>query len=667
MIRFLQSGNKAAKYILSGFLMVICVGMVLYLIPGFMSGADATARTGVVASIGGADIATTEVAKMAKPQLAQARAQNRGQELPEFYTSMVIQKAARDLIELAEINYEARRLGLKVSDREVQDELQQNPEFKPVFFPGGQWIGEKQYESFLSDHGTTVTDFEQYVRDLVLQRKLFSTITAGAAVTPDEVEKTYRDQNLKVKFQYAFLKLDDVKKEIKPTETELSAYYKANQQVYQNTIPEKRQVRYIVLQDKDAESKVSVEPAELQNYYSSHQDAYRTPERVKVRHILIETPKPGPDGKVDQKGVEDARTKAADVLKQLKAGGNFAELANKYSQDPGNQVPGNQGKKGGELGWLQRGNFVAEFEKVAFGQNPGQISDLVKTVYGFHIIQTEEKDPARVKPFAEVKNDIEKLKKKEKVNAFVDQVFTAAQATAQKQGLDKAASEHGLQVVQSNPVSRTDSLPGIGNSAPEVMNAIFGAADKSGAQSARFAEGYVIFEVTKIEPPRTPPLEEIRERVANDFKSQRGRELLTKKTQEMADRAHSQHDLAKAAKEAGATLKTSDLVGRSDQVADAGSMGGSLSAAFALKPGEISGPLNSGEKGVVVQVTDRQEASLTDGKFSKDRDGIVDQLSQQRQSQALQLFLSNLQTRMEKEGKIKINKKEMENLARGRG
>lgn len=662
MIRFLQSGNKLAKYILSGFLMVICVGMVLYLIPGFMSGADSTVRTGVVASIGGADIATNEVAKMAQRQLAQARAQMRGQELPEFYTSMIMQQSAQFLIRQAQINYEARRLGLKVSDREVQDELQQNPEFKPVFFPGGQWIGEKQYESLLSENGTTVADFEQSIRDGLLQRKLVSTITAGAAVTPDEVEKTYRDKNLKVKFQYAFLKLDDVKKEIKPTETELKAYYQANQQVYNNTIPEKRQVRYFVLQDKDAESKVSVEPAELQSYYTSHQDAYRTPERVKVRHILIAAPKPGPDGKVDQKALDDARAKAEDVLKQVKAGGNFAELANKYSQDPGNQ-----GKNGGELGWALRGNFVPEFDKAAFGQNPGQISDLVKTDFGFHIIQTEEKDPARVKPLAEVKNEIENLVKRPKVNAFVDQVFTAAQATAQKQGLDKAASEHGLQVVQSNPVTRTDSLPGIGNSAPEVMNAIFGAADKSGAQSARFAQGYVIFEVTKIEPPRTPPLEEIKDRVTNDFKSQRGRELLTKKTQEMADRAHSQHDLAKAAKEAGATLKTSDLVGRSDQVGDGGSMGGPLSAAFALKPGEISGPLNSGEKGLVVQVTDRQEASLTDGKFAKDRDGIVEQLSQQRQNQALQLFLSNLQTRMEKEGKIKINKKEMENLARGRG
>ncbi|HYW69919.1 MAG TPA: peptidyl-prolyl cis-trans isomerase, partial [Pyrinomonadaceae bacterium] len=488
-----------------------------------------------------------------------------------------------------------------------------------------------------------------------------TTITAGVTVTPDEVERTYRDRNLKVKFQYAILNLDDIQKEVKPTDAELKAYFETNKARYQNSIPEKRQVRYVVLEDKDAENKVTVDPAEVQRYYSSHQDLYRTPERVKVRHILIKTPPPGPDGKVDTKAVEEARAKANDVLKQLKAGGNFAELAKKYSQDPGSA------SQGGEYPPATRGTWVPEFEKVAFEQSPGQISGLVQTSYGFHIIQTEEKFPAGLKPLADVKNEIEKLLKAQKVNAYLDKVFSEVQATAQKESLDKAAAQHGLQVVQSNLISQGDSLPGIGTAGGEVMAAIFSTSDKAGVQSARFPQGYMIFQVTKIVPPRTPALEEIKDRVTADFKSQRGQELLSKKTQEMADRAHAEHDLAKAAKEAGAKVKTSDLVNRSGQVPDIGSMGGPASAAFALKPGEISGPLNIGQKGVVLQVTDRQEASLTDPQFAKDRDGILEQLNQQKQQQALQLFMTNLESRMEKEGKIKINKNEMNNLSKSRG
>jgi peptidyl-prolyl cis-trans isomerase D len=661
MIRFLQSGNKAAKYILSGFLLIICVGMVVYLIPGFMSTTDASTRTGVVASVGGAEISSNQVDQVARRQLAQMRLQMRGQEIPDFYVSMVRQQAAKQLIQQAEISYEAQRLGLKVSDREVQDELQQNPMFRQVLFPGGQWIGQKQYEALITQNGSTVADFERAIRDELVQRKLFTTITAGVTVTPDEVERTYRDRNLKVKFQYAVLNLDDIQKEVKPADAELKAYFETNKARYQNSIPEKRQVRYVVLEDKDAENKVTVDPAEVQRYYSSHPDNYRTPERVRVRHILISTPRPGPDGKIDQKALDEARAKAEDVLKQVKAGGNFAELAKKYSQDPGSA------SQGGELPWATRGGFVPEFEKVAFDQSPGQISGLVQTTFGFHIIQTEEKQAAGLKPFGDVKNDIEKMLKAQKVNAYLDKVFTDVQATAQKEGLDKAAAQRGLQVVQSNLISQGDSLPGIGTAGGEVMGTIFSTSDKAGVQSARFPQGYVIFEVTKIVPPRTPALDEIKDRVTADFKSQRGQELLTKKTQEMADRAHAEHDLAKAAKEAGAKVKTSDLVNRSGQVPDIGSMGGPASAAFALKPGEISGPLTIGQKGAVLQVTDRQEASLTDPQFAKDRDGILEQLNQQKQNQALQLFMSNLESRMEKEGKIKINKNEMNNLSKSRG
>src|SRR5262249_53105438 len=155
----------------------------------------------------------------------------------------------------------------------------------------------------------------------------------------------------KAMFQYALIQLDDVLKTMKPTESELKSYFDANQPRYQNAIPEKRAVKYFVVTDKDVSARITVDEAEIQRYYSAHQDDYRTPERVKVRHILIATPKPGPDGKVDQKAVDDARAKAQDVLKQVKAGGDFAALAKKYSEDPGSK------DNGGEMGagWIVRG------------------------------------------------------------------------------------------------------------------------------------------------------------------------------------------------------------------------------------------------------------------------------------------------------------------------
>jgi peptidyl-prolyl cis-trans isomerase D len=651
MIRFLQSGNKATKYILSALLLVLAGSMVVYLIPGFMNNVGAANTAGVVATVAGEKIRTEDVSKFVQRQTATQR-------VPDFYVPILMQQAVRRLIQQEEVRYEAGRLGLKASDAEVRDELQ-NGVYKQFFFPDGKWIGQKQYVDFLAQNQMTPEVFEEQVRNEVLGRKLYEMIFAGVNVTPAEVEQNYKDKNLKIKFQYAVLNVDDLQKEIKPAEAELKAFYEKNKARYQNAIQEKRQLRYIVVLEKDAENKVTVSDAQVQREYNDRLPQYRLPERVKVRHILITTPPPGPDGKPDTKGMDEARAKAEDVLKQAKAGGNFAELAKKYSQDPGSK------DKGGELGWTDRGRLLPEFEKVAYALNPGQISDLVQTSYGFHIIQGEERDVARVRPLSEVRGEIEQTLKAQAASSALDAQATSIENAAKKVGLDSAAAQAGARVLESNPVSRTDSLPGIGP-APDVMAAVF-ANNEKGPELQRFAQGYVVYQVTKVEPARTPSFDEIKERVDKEFRSERANELLQKKVQQMADRAHVEHDLGKAAKEAGATVKTSDLVGRTSQVPDLGSMGGQASAAFSLKPGEISGPLYMGQKAAVVQVTERQEASTTDPQFAQEREGISEQLSQNKRQQALELFLGNLDSRMEKEGKIKYNKTELDRLAKGRG
>ena len=650
MIKFLQSGNKAAKYLLAGFLLIIAASMVTYLIPGFMTD-TAASETGVVASVGGHDIHKEEVARM-------VQAQARGNQIPDFYLPILRQQAVRQLIQQAELQYESERMGLSVSDQEFRDELQYGP-YKQAFFPGGKWIGSEKYKEMLTQGGTTVENFERDVRLDLLQRKLVNVIGASAAASEADVEKAFKDQNTKVKFEYAILKLEDVSKTIKPTDTELKAFYDANKPRYTNSIPEKRQIKYFVLNDKNFADKVTIDPAEIQRAYSANQNAYRIPERVKVRHILIETPKPGPDGKVDQKGIDGARAKAQDVLKQIKATGDWEGLAKKYSGDPGSK------DKGGELGWLGRGQTVAEFDKVAFAQNKGQISDPVQSSFGFHIIQTEDKEDAHLKPLAEVKPQIEEAIKQEKIKGLMSQAATDAEGIAQKQGLDKAAAKYGAPVISSNPIARTDALPGIGPQ-PQLMDAIFSVNDKAGPQASQTPQGTVVFEVTKIDPARTPSLEEIKDKVTADFKNQRAADILRRKIQEMADRAHAEHDLAKAAKEAGATVKTSDLVSRTAQVPDIGSMSGPAAAAFTMKQGEISGPLNLGASQAVLQIVEKQEPSASDPEFAKQRDQLRERLASQKRQEVLGVFVSDLNTRLEKEGKVKINKTEMDNLAKSR-
>lgn len=658
MIRFLQSGNKAAKYLLGGLLVILCLSMVTYLIPGFMNDTSVN-RTGVVAKVGDVEIDTQDVQRYVDLMMQQMSRQN--QNYGDLMRPYMVQRAIPQLITDAELRYEGDRMGLAVSDKEVAD-LLHSGQFGEMFFPQGQWIGQEKYEQSVRQfYNMTVDEFERQLRFETLRNKVLSSVTAGVTVTATDVEHAYKEQNTKVKFDYAVLNLDDLQKQINPTEAELKTYYETNKARYQNSIPEKRQVRYFLLTDQLAQSKVTVTPTDLDQYYRSHDEEYRVPDRVRVRHILIKIPPPGPDGKTDPKAVDAARAKAQDVLKQVKAGGDFAELAKKYSDDKGDAQNPGSAEKGGEMGWILKGQTEAPFENAAFSMNKGQISDLVQTSSGFSILQTEDKELAHKKSLAEVKDNIESVLKQQKAAAWLDRTANAAADEARKNGLNPTAAKYGAQVIDTNPITSSDALAGVG-AAPDVMNTIFTTAENAGVQSVRTPQGYAIFQVEKIIPPSTPAFDTVKDKVAADFKSERSGTLLNQKTIELSDRARASHDLRKAAKELGATVKTSELVERSSQVPDIGPMNGQASAAFSMKPGEISAPLNLGRKGVVLAVTDRQEPALTGDEFAKAKDNVREQLTQEKRQEAMELFISNLDDRLKKEGKVKTNQTTLDAL-----
>jgi peptidyl-prolyl cis-trans isomerase D len=201
--------------------------------------------------------------------------------------------------------------------------------------------------------------------------------------------------------------------------------------------------------------------------------------------------------------------------------------------------------------------------------------------------------------------------------------------------------------------------------APDFMEAVF-AAPKAGPPTlARVEQGYALVEVTDIKPAATPTFEEIRSTVAADFKEERSSSLLLTRTQELADRAHAEHDLARAAREMGAKLETSEPVGPDGQVPDIGQMTGQASTAFSMKPGEISGPIRAGSNGVVLTVIERHEPSLAD--FAQSKDQIRERLLATRRAELLEVYIDNLRERMKKDGRLKINQKEMDRITRSRG
>jgi peptidyl-prolyl cis-trans isomerase D len=216
-------------------------------------------------------------------------------------------------------------------------------------------------------------------------------------------------------------------------------------------------------------------------------------------------------------------------------------------------------------------------------------------------------------------------------------------------------------VINSDFFAKRDMLPGLGPS-PQFMEAVFAAQEKAPPDMSTTSQGTAVYQLLAIKPPATPTFDEIRTRVEDEFKNEQSRTLLTQKAQELSDRAKAAHDLKKVARELGATMKTSDLVLPDGQVPDVGSMSGQASVAFTMKPGEITGAINSGSNAAVLQILENQQP--TDADFAAKRDQIRDSLLQGKQQERFQLFVSNLVDEMTKSGKIKRNQEELKALAR---
>ena len=655
MIRFLQTPGPIKKIVLSGILLVICAAMVIAFVPGGLAssfGIGGLAQ-GVIAQVGGEEITTDEVNhtldNMIRQQFPQAGSQ------ASMLRPYFAQRALDQLINQKVLLVEAGRIGLRATDDEVRDEIQHG-KYSSYFYPEGKFVGTEQYESMLNSSNLTPQTFESSVKDEILLTKLMNLIAGSATVSDVDVRREFEQRNLKVKFDYAIVTRDQILKSIHPSDSELKAFYEANKARYVNSIPEKRKVQYALIDTAKLEAQTQVTPDELQSYYNQHREEFREPEQVNVRHILVKTPPAGADGKVDQKAVDAARAKAEDVLKQLKAGAKFEDLAKKYSDDPGSAA------NGGSLGWIGKGRTVPEFEKAAFSLPKGGTSDLVQSSYGFHIIHVDDKKEAGLKTLSEVKAQIEPVIKQQKVAQLADRAGRDLLADAKTKGLDKAAAAKGLQLVTTDFFSRSDSLPGIGSS-PQFGDAVFGAAENAAPDEVQTSQGIAVYKLLAIKPAATPSYDEIRSRLETDFKNERASTLLSQKAQQLSDRAKAEHSLKKAAQEAGATVKTSDLVDRSGQVPEVGSMQGPASVAFTLKPGEISGPIQAAEGGVVLSVDELQQPSPTD--FAAKQDNIRDSLRAAKQDELFTVFVSNLRDQMQKSGKIKISQDEVKKLTGG--
>jgi len=648
MIRFLQADNRVVKALFWVIISAAIVSMCVYLIPGLMgmgsAGSDAYAvvyphwYSKILSS--GYPISMQEVEDMTHRQLMQQDPRYADNPLIlKFYESQVGQR----LIQQEILLQEARRLGITATDADVLRFLQTGP-YRETFFPDGKFIGEAQYTQIINDRANmSVAKFEQDLKDQIMIQRLEALVTAGVTVSDKDVREAYRSQNLKIKFDYAVISSADVEKTINPSDSELEAYFKKNAARYAAAVPEERKIAYFAFTPGDVPGGIP-QPSQhqIQSYYNEHQSEFQVPEEARSRHILIKVA-PGADAKADAA----AKAKAEDVLKQLRAGGNWTELAKKYSDDPGSK------DSGGELGFARRGAMVPEFDKAIFSQKIGDI-EIVKSQFGYHVVQVEERHTAHTQALNEVLPQIQATLMRQASQQAQENYARQLTAEADKDGLEKTAAAHHLQVVTSPPVERTGVISALASST-QLLSQAFAAKIGDPPQFAPTGEGYAIFQVSGIVPAHAPAFADWKSHVLDDYRNDQLPALLNKETQELSDKARQYNDLNKAAKELGATVKTSDPVTESGQVPDIGDVGQVAPQLFDLSVGAVSGPIDTGRNGVVAKIVDKQEPSAEE--IQKNFDATREQIRSERQNQAFEVFLGDAMDEYTKHGLIKMSAK----------
>jgi peptidyl-prolyl cis-trans isomerase D len=528
---------------------------------------------------------------------------------------------------------EAEQNGITVSDEELAQQIFSIPALQE----NGRFIGEQRYEQLLLSQNPpmTKTQFEESLRRSMVLDKLRAALTDWMAVSDGDVQREYNQRNEKVKLQVVALTEAKFRSGVTVTDAEIAAHFEAHKAEYR--IGEQRKIKYILLDREQARLKVSVPPSDIQRYYNDNIQQYQTPEQVKASHILLKT-----EGK-DEAAV---RQKAEEVLKEVKSGGDFAALARKYSEDDGSKA------NGGDLDYFTRGRMVPEFEKVAFTLEPGQVSDLVKSQFGFHIIKVIDKRPGATKPLDEVRSQIQdQLALQLADQKITDQAAQLASRIKDIADLEPVARELQTMVQESGLFQRGDPVLGLG-AAPQVAAAAFTLQGTAASAPLGTARGPVFIAVSERKDPYVPMLDEVKEKVREDLIKAKATEASRERASAIAAALKSSKDFAAAAKAQGLEAKDTELVPRGAALPDIGVSPEVDRVAFSLPAGSVSDPIQTTDGTVIVRVAEKDD--VTPDELRQGQEAFRAELLNERRARFFSAYMSKAREKMKVEIKSDV-------------
>lgn len=614
-------------------LALVCLSFVLFYIPDFLQGTTTGAvATDAVAVVDGQEIRADEFQRTYSAQMNAYRSAYGGQMNDQLLKQLGIdQQILQQLVDERAAVAEADRLGVKVTDAEVAQRIYQIP----AFLENGGFIGQARYQQILAAQNPPLTSaqFEESIRRSLALDKLRASVTDWMSVSDAELQAEYKRRNDKVKLAVIAFNADSFRPDVTASDSDIATYFAAKQADFR--IPEKRKVKYVLVDIDALRAKVTVTPADLTKAYNDNIQQYTSPEQLRASHILLKT-----EGK-DEAAV---KAKAEEVLKEAKGGADFAELAKKYSEDDSNN------KNGGDLDYFGRGRMVPEFDAAAFEMEPGQISDLVKTQFGFHIIKLTDKKAGAVRPLDEVKQQLTDQIQSEKAQAEATSISTRLEAQIKNPAdLETAAKANGLTVQETGFFARDEPILGVGAS-PEMSTRAFTLGDNEVSPALRTSRGFVFETVTGKQESYIPKLDEVKDKVKDAVIKQKAVEFAKTRAAEVAAKLKDAPDFDKAAKAANVEPKVTELITQDAPIPDLGAAPEIMAAAFKLPQGGMSDVLTTANGAAIVRVVEKSETKPED--FSSNRDTFRNEILADRRNRFFSAYMVKAKQKM----KIEVNR-----------
>ncbi len=531
------------------------------------------------------------------------------------------QQVLEQIIQRTILSQKAEELGIRASDEEISEKVKSFP----VFQKDGKFVGFEEYKQTLDYNRISASEFEKSLINDIIVQKIILVLTAGIAVSEEELWENYKKTNESAHLEYIIIENSKMELKGEPGSTELRKLFSENREKYE--VPEKRTADYLFFKTEELKKEIVLSDAEIEKYYKDNLSQFTEPEKIKASRIFLP---------YEIKEKELVMAEAQNILDKINQGEAFGELAQSNSKDE-------KAKENGDWGLYEWKRLSQQEQDKIKSLAQGKVSGLLELEDGISILKTTQKQAAVQKPLTEVKNQVIEILKDQKAINLADQQITELEKKAKKENnLDVAAQKLGHKIRSTGALKAGDPIEDIDPSGTLSRN-LFQLKDKESFARINTIEGMGLAQLQKTEPARPAEFEEVQSRVLEDFNLKKKESIALEKAKSIKNELK-RDDFEKIAEKYELEYKTAEEHQREQYLSIVGENPEVDKLAFSLPLNEISDPINYNEGYIILQVLDRKKVTRDD--FENNRSETGKNLLEEKKNKFFQSYYMKLREKI---------------------